>query len=432
MCGIAGIIHRYEQKYTTADILKMSKILQHRGPDDEGFCLINDNNHPQHFKGNDSPDNVQLPKLQEEKTFKSALLHRRLSIIDLSENGHQPMEKNGRIIVFNGEIYNYQAIRRELEQKGHTFKTNTDTEVILTAYLEKGEKCVEDFHGMWAFAIYDTKENYLFFSRDRFGIKPLYIYHTTEAFIFASEIKAITALKGVNLELNNQNLASYLAFGTTQEPYGNLYKYIEDFPPAHNGFYYFETGITQCKPYYQLPDAKALGGKNTKSDYEELEMAFHHSIHTHLHADVEVGSCLSGGLDSSLIVATMAEQYPQNTFKTFTAAYKNKAIDESNYAKLVAETYNNITPYFTYPSGDDFLDELDKLLYFQDLPIGSTSIFAQWEVMKSVKNDGQIPVVLDGQGADEIFGGYFNFAGIFLIELLKRGKFKRFFREYQL
>jgi asparagine synthase (glutamine-hydrolysing) len=432
MCGIAGIVHRYDQKYTTSDILKISEILKHRGPDDEGFCLIDENHNPQYFKGKDSPHDVLLPQLEENKPFQTAFLHRRLSIIDLSSNGHQPMEKNGCIIVYNGEIYNYQDIRKELEKKGHTFKTQTDTEVILTAYLEKGDECVQQFRGMWSFVIYDTRKKYIFFSRDRFGIKPLYIYHTQKEFIFASEIKAITALKGLNLELDNNNLASYLAYGTTQKPYGSLYKNIDDFPPAHVGYYFIETGLTFCKPYYTLPNGKTWEDKHTKADLCSLDLLFNNSVKRHFHADVEVGSCLSGGLDSSLIVAKIAELNPDKTIKTFTAAYHNPEIDESDYAKMVANTYPNVQPYFTYPSGDTFLDELDKLLYYQDLPIGSTSIFAHWEVMKSVKNDGKISVVLDGQGADEIFGGYFNFAGLFLIDLLKKGKFKRFFTEYSL
>ncbi len=427
MCGIAGIFQLH-QKYSSTELLKLSDILKHRGPDDEGFCLFNEQYQPRYFKGNDSPGDVALPLLPPGQTFRAALLHRRLSIVDLSAAGHQPMVKQGCVLVFNGEIYNYKAIRQKLEQKGYTFDTQTDTEVILTAYLDKGADCVHEFKGMWSFAIYDTVRKSVFFSRDRYGIKPLYIYRKDDVFIFSSEIKGITALPGVDLALDNKNLSSFLAFGTMQQPYGSLYRYIHDFPPAHYAYFHLDSGEMTYFSYYRLPDENA----KEQTAFSRLQHFFDTSVQAHLQADVEVGSCLSGGLDSSLLVAKMCEQNPAKNFKTFTAAYHQPEIDESEFAKAVARTYPNITDYYTYPDEEVFFNELDRLLYYQDLPIGSTSIFAQWEVMKSVKNDGKIKVVIDGQGADEIFGGYFHFAGIFLIELLKKGKINRFVKEYQL
>ncbi len=430
MCGIAGI---YNPKgVDVKEVVSLSQTLKHRGPDDEGFFLSNflsDNI----CRGKDTISALQhLKPLSEINTQQNlALIHRRLSIIDVSKLGHQPFIANDEnyVLIFNGEIYNYKEIRQELEQKGYTFISNTDTEVILNAYIEWGKSCVNRFIGMWAFVIYDKQKNSLTLSRDRFGIKPLYFYQQDNYFAFASEIKALLKLKEVDKSISNENLGSYLAFGTTANPYQNLFKNIKDIEPGCNYFYDLNTSKLTKESYFTLADKLQKNTADIKTNTLKLEELFNNSIALHLRSDVVIGSCLSGGLDSSAIVCAVSNQLGNNDLQTITAAYQNKTVDESAYAKLVANQFKNVKDIYTYPDAKTMLTDMDKMIYAQDLPIGSTSIFAQWEVMKCA-HQHQIKVLLDGQGADEILGGYYNFAGIYLIELLKKFKFNRFFKEY--
>lgn len=431
MCGIAGIVD--ETGVSVAEILTMSKTLRHRGPDDEGFLLANETT-VLTARGNDTIKALENVTHLDEINFDATLLllHRRLSVVDVSENGHQPMCSNNKnyAIVFNGEIYNHKEIRTQLQQKGYVFNSTSDTEVVLNAFIEWGIACVNQFVGMWAFAIYQHKEQKITFSRDRFGIKPLYIYKKAHFFAFASEIKALLILKKVDKNISNQHLGSYLAYGTTQHPYQNLYENIIDAEPGCNYELDLNTLDLKKQTYFSLstPIEQAIDSNNLTQQFEEL---FANSIALHLQADVEIGSCLSGGLDSSAIVYYAAKQLGAKKLTTFTAAYNDKNVDESNFAKMVANNQKNISDHYTYPSSATFINDLDKLIYHQDLPIGSTSIFAQWEVMKFA-NQHQIKVLLDGQGADELLGGYYNFAGLQLIELLKKMKFISFFKQYQL
>ena len=222
MCGIAGIYDK--NGATKADAVLMSHILQHRGPDDEGFLLANEDA-VKTFRGNDTIKTLSDIEHIEESDFQAnlILLHRRLSIIDVSVNGHQPIcaENENFSITFNGEIYNYKEIRSVLQQKGYVFQSESDTEVVLNAFIEWGATCVTQFVGMWAFTIYQHDEKKLFLSRDRFGIKPLYLYKTADFFAFSSEIKALLPLAKVDKSISDENLGSYLAYGTTHQPYQN-------------------------------------------------------------------------------------------------------------------------------------------------------------------------------------------------------------------
>lgn len=432
MCGIAGIYT--EKGVSKLEAIKMSSILRHRGPDDEGFLLANGNS-VSVFSGKDTIPSLSNLENIAETNFEAnlILLHRRLSILDVSENGHQPMcaENNNFSIVFNGEVYNYREIRQELQQKGYVFKSDSDTEVILNAFIAWGKSCVNRFVGMWAFVVFDKQNNTLTLSRDRFGIKPLYYFKKDGFFAFASEIKALLQLKEVDNSISDENLGSYLAFGTTANPYQNLFEHIVDIEPGCNYQFNLNTQNLTKEVYYSVDDKLPINTANIKTNTQKFEALFNDSIALHLRSDVEIGSCLSGGLDSSAIVYSASKQLKDNSLKTITAAYQNKIIDESDYAKLVANDLKNVTDIYTYPDAKTLIADMDKLIYAQDLPIGSTSIFAQWEVMKCA-SENNIKVLLDGQGADEILGGYYNFAGIHLIELLKSFKFIQFFKEYQL
>lgn len=432
MCGIAGVLNN--QGVDAACLKAMSKTLQHRGPDDEGFTISGKSVYTKYYRGEDSISEVSLfPNiLQHQKKVSDTigLLHRRLSILDLSPAGHQPMTYQNRYtIVFNGEIYNYKELKTLLIQKGFEFISDTDTEVILAAYCFWGQNCVSHFVGMWAFAIYDKERNELFISRDRFGIKPLYFFQSKTLFAFASEIKALLQIDVIKPEANITSVFEYISFGTTADPSANLFKYIQVLAPAHNLVINTETLQTKVTAYYNLEE-NVYNYKLPSAN--EIQNTFNHylkdSIDLQLRADVSIGSTLSGGLDSSTIVALTASKMNGTAFKTFTAAYHEKEIDESDFAKKVVADYKNIDSYFTYPNSKEYWNDIDKLIWHQDLPINSTSMFAQWEVMK-LANEQKIKVLLDGQGADEILGGYYNFAGIYLIQKLKRLQFYSFFQE---
>jgi asparagine synthase (glutamine-hydrolysing) len=433
MCGIAGIIN--SEGVVPATLHNMSKILRHRGPDDEGFCLLSKSESNIYCKGNDSINElVNLPHIAESYQISShqiGFVHRRLSILDLSAAGHQPMSyyDENYTIVFNGEIYNYKELKSELLQKGFQFNSDSDTEVILAAYQNWGTDCVTHFIGMWAFAIYDQLKNHVFLSRDRFGIKPLYYFQHKKMFAFASEIKALLTLDCVKPEANMNSVFEYISFGTTTDPYANLFQNISSLQPAHNLI--IDTNTLECKSicYYNLKDK--VDNYSLPHDNEiqnTFTKSLESSIDLHLRADVPIGSTLSGGLDSSTIVALAALRMEGKPFKTFTAAYTEKDIDESDFAKKAISSFKNIDAHFIYPDAKTYWEDFDKLIWHQDLPINSTSMFAQWEVMKLAKQQ-HIKVLLDGQGADEILGGYYNFAGIYLIEKLKHLQIPSFMKE---
>jgi asparagine synthase (glutamine-hydrolysing) len=431
MCGIAGIVSL--EGVNPIDLHKMSSILQHRGPDDEGFLLLN--SITRNFKGKDTIKELfDLPLIQDANFEASNVLgfvHRRLSILDLSPLGHQPMEfANGKYqLVFNGEIYNYKELREELKKASYQFTSDSDTEIILAAYHKWGKNCVAKFVGMWAFALVDVEKRELFLSRDRFGIKPLYYASIRNKLAFASEIKALLALDFIQPEADMTTVFEYVIFGATADPASNLFKQIKPLPPAHNLIIKLDTLDMQMECYYDLEkqiEVHKLPAENQiQKTYEELS---HNSINIHLRADVAIGATLSGGLDSSTLTAIAAREMNGNTFKTFTAAYEENEIDESGFARKVIASQKNIEGQFAYPNIKTYWTDIDKLIWHQDLPINSTSMFAQWEVMK-LAHQKNIKVLLGGQGADETLGGYYNFAGLYLIEKLKQGKIPSFFKE---
>ncbi|MEO0310931.1 MAG: asparagine synthase [Bacteroidota bacterium] len=433
MCGIAGAVSKNGFRQEVLNL--MSGVIRHRGPDDEGFLTVNDHGDVAHLRGKDTISELShLPHISDqgnEKFCTIGLVHRRLSILDLSKHGHQPMTDLGQKfhIVFNGEIYNYRELRDELKLKGYHFTTESDTEVILAAYQEYGLSCASKLMGMWAFAIYDTTANLLFISRDRFGIKPLYLYMQDEELVFASEIKSILAYPSVKAKLNEANTYQYLSFGKLEDPYATLFENIIELPVGYNLVYALNEDRITIKSYYKLEEAIEQRRLRSKEHpYKKYEKYFQQSIDMHLRSDVPVGSCLSGGLDSSAIVAFAAIQLRDTPFNTFTAIYDEENIDESKYAKMVSDHFPNIKPYYTKPNAQTYWNDLDKLIWHQDLPIASTSMFAQWEVMKLASNHG-MKVLLDGQGADESIGGYSIFTGVYLFSLLKRLQFRTFMQE---
>jgi asparagine synthase (glutamine-hydrolysing) len=430
MCGIAGIVSK--SGVNTSTLSRISETLRHRGPDDEGFYISNSEEY--FLKGNDTVKGYDslshILSFDRTESFPLALVHRRLSIIDLSRAGHQPMELNHLVIVFNGEIYNYREIRTELKKEGFTFRTESDTEVILAAYVHWGKSCVTKFIGMWAFAIYDRLKNELFLSRDRFGIKPLYYFFSAGLFAFASEIKALLEVKEIEPVASLGRTFEFIAYGATSNPQKNLFRNILQLPPGHHLIFNINEHHFAQEKYYDCENA-VNNYRLPVNSHETFNALLESSVTLHLRSDVEIGSALSGGLDSGTLVAMAADSLKDKTFKTFTASYQEKGIDETGFADLVSGSRSNIRAFYARPTSENFWKDLDRLTWHQDLPVNSTSMFAQWEVMKAASQE-KIKVLLDGQGADEILGGYYNFAGIYLLQLLKDLRFAKFSREHRL
>jgi asparagine synthase (glutamine-hydrolysing) len=401
MCGIAGIF-TFDQKIAIRPELvrKMTDAIRHRGPDDEGIYI-----------------NKQI-----------GLGHRRLSIIDLSPDGHQPMagSDGATWIIYNGELYNYRELRAELKTKGHQFKSQSDTEVILHAYQEYGPECLKHFNGMFAFALWDEKRQTLFLARDRFGIKPLYYHRIGHQLLFASEIKALLAVIEKRPQPNQQLIYDFLTLGVLDHTNETFFTDIYKLPPAHY-MLIDAAGHTQMIRYWDFEvsnEITQLAEKEVNKKCQEFFDLFSESVRSHLISDVAVGSCLSGGLDSSAVVSIINQLINQNQAdavgprqQTFSACYQNSSIDEQHYIDVVIHSTGALS-HRVFPAADGFRKALPQLLWHQEEPFTSTSIYAQWEVMRLARENGVI-VLLDGQGADEQLLGYRKFYAFYILRLLR-------------
>ncbi len=427
MCGITGVLSIH-QSLPAFHIQRATRILRHRGPDDEGYLGI----HPASgtavpFGGPDS--RVELPDVASaEFSARIWLGHRRLAIIDTSAAGHQPMASadGKKWLVYNGEIYNYRELRQELGQAGCVFSSRTDSEVILAAYEKWGEGCLQRFNGMWALAILDMERKCLFLARDRMGIKPLYFFRDKDYFVFASEIKSILTYPFVAKKINREVVFDYLALGYEDREDETAFKNIYELPPAQHMTLRLGDHRCDLKKYYELDfqaEPRPLEpGKLPEYSRDLLELLVR-SIRLRLHSDVPLGSCLSGGIDSSAIVCLVSGILRESPVaavgdrqKVFTACFPGQAIDESGYAKIVAAKAGAAW-HPVVPQAGEMAHDLADLVYCQELPFGSTSIYAQYRIMKAVRQEG-IKVLLDGQGGDELFGGYRQFFPPYYHELL--------------
>ncbi len=446
MCGITGILSRQGLSVDPALLLKMTNSIRHRGPDDEGYLFVNTaNNRCDHRSGNDSIPaaksnypNISAP-IQE--NYNLGLGWRRLSIIDLSSAGHQPMSNaDGTVwLIFNGEIYNYIELRELLIAKGHSFTTKSDSEVIIRAYEEWGKKCLSHFNGMWAFALWDARTRSLFCARDRFGVKPFYYFTKENTFAFASEIKALLLHPDVVRKANHQMVYDYLAYAVIDHSDETFFSGVKQLPPAHY-LIVDATGALTVQRYYTLQcnsDLERYREPESRQYTEKFKELLVDSIKLRLRTDVPLGSCLSGGLDSSTIVC-MANSLMFNNGvidrnligehqKTFTAVYDDAAYSEKPFVeKVIART--NAEPHFVRPDGKKLWDELRKVVYHQDEPFNSTSVYAQWNVMR-LASEQHITVLLDGQGGDELLGGYSWHVPIYQAELLRAWRFGTLLKE---
>jgi asparagine synthase (glutamine-hydrolysing) len=411
MCGIAGIVLKNKNSFNLKEtIFKTSQSIKHRGPDGEGFLLIGENTVPCSSKDTSSLKQGlnYIPKKNISEAngdFHLALAHRRLSILDLSETGHQPMAlQDGKLwITYNGEIYNYLELKKELEAEGAKFVSTSDTEVILYAYKHWGTDCLDKFNGMWSFCIYNEEKQELFCSRDRFGVKPFYYTDNDNVFAFASEQKALVKGGLVKAEINKKALHDYLINNRMEEEENNFFGGISELWPGYYLKYNLKNHSFNTACYYKL-NSDYDYSTDLQSNEElvaEVKEKLTNAVNLRLRSDVPVGSCLSGGIDSSALAALMEQKNP---VYLFTSVFQNEKIDESYYARLVANKINCIHKTIE-PTADGLFKELETLVYAQDVPIWDTSTYAQYKVMELAKQNN-IKVVLDGQGADELFAGY--------------------------
>ncbi|MBF0464092.1 MAG: asparagine synthase (glutamine-hydrolyzing) [Nitrospirae bacterium] len=434
MCGIFGIVTN-GSAVSPVLVSQITNILKHRGPDDEGYLAVNSKTGAVYnLTGDDSViAGRHINSFNEPVNM--FLGHRRLAILDLSPAAHQPMSYQNRYyLIYNGEIYNYVELRDELRAEGYSFTSNSDSEVLLASYDRWKDGCVDKFNGMWAFAIYDRVDNRLFCSRDRFGVKPFYYATGKFGVAFASEIKALLAFPDIKRTVNEAALYDYLATGNE----GQFLTEIDELPPSHTLTIELHSDLkVKIKKYYTLninPALNASDGVTADGAALRVRELILSSVSLRLRSDVTCGSCLSGGIDSTSIVCAIDSFIKKEHMsqvgvsqKTFTASYKDAAIDESRWAQIVA-SQTNTQWYQTYPTAHELLNDLDDLIYTQDIPFRSTSIYAQYRVMKLAHEHG-VKVLLDGQGADELFAGYPMFYGAFFSNLLIEGNLKRFISE---
>lgn len=405
MCGIVGYISKEEQ-IDVALFEKMTDILIHRGPDDRGT----------YYEG------------------LVALGQRRLSILDLSADGHQPMHYLQRYtIVFNGEIFNYIELREELSRAGYSFVSKTDTEVLMAAYDYWGAECLNKLNGMWAFALYDRAEGQLFAARDRFGVKPFYYYLSGDRLVWASEIKALLPALPGRPKANIPRLLDNILLGAFDHTSETMFEGVRQLQP---GCYLrfdvpaFSLAVTR---YYDI-DRITPNQRSYPENTQRFKELFIDAVRLRLRSDVPVGSCLSGGLDSSSIVCVAAgllKNKPGDAgHHTISSCYKQAdelKYDEQEYIdQVVAQT--GVQGHKIYPDVTDFFANLDHIIYHQDEPVGGLCHEAQYNVFKAAAREG-ITVMLDGQGADEQLAGYTPFYSVLIREYLRRFHFAGAWRE---
>lgn len=397
MCGLVGCFASHPLPETSRGLIgEMNDLLSHRGPDDHGvhedpYCLLG---------------------------------HRRLAIIDLSPGGHQPyLSDDGRYaMLFNGEIYNYIELREELKREGVQFKSASDSEVLLRMYERYGKDCLGRLNGMFAFTVYDRHTRSLFLARDRVGVKPLYYTTVEGVFYFASETKALRRIPGIDRSLNYSALFDYLCFNRTDVSDETFHVSIRKIPKGHyavidaNGLRI--TKWWDPSDYVRNDDRSVSEGEVV----ERIEEIFVSAVKLRMRSDVPVGSCLSGGLDSSIILGIIQQhKLARDNYKTFTVSYPGSPVDESQYIEELLRRYS-FPNFKTFPNEKTAADNFEKFSYYMDEPCSSPTFYSQYEVMRLARQHG-ITVLLDGQGGDEVFAGYQYFHGFNFSELFRRRRY---------
>jgi asparagine synthase (glutamine-hydrolysing) len=388
MCAILGLLgSQVISKLSSFE--NALNLLSHRGPDAQGIW----------------------------KDKNILLGHRRLSILDLTKTGHQPMidEKTGSVLIFNGEIYNYKELSTELVKLGHQLIGTSDTEVLLHSLIEWGTDVLPRLNGMWSFAFWSPQKNQLMLSRDRFGVKPLYVYNSNNKFAFASEPKALISLFPECRAVNEDTLLDFLGNNLLYTKGQSFYKNISVFPPAHYGIYELNANVLKLTRYWDYPK-KINQNMTEKEALEEFSNLFSDAVRLRLRSDVPLGVALSGGLDSSSILVA-ASKISTNPITCFTSVYNEKSVDEYKWAKIVAN-HNHSKLISVTAQQKDWLDTLKKISWHMDAPGYSPAVYPLWNLIKRSKSEN-ILVLLDGQGADESLAGYPQYTINNLLDHLK-------------
>jgi asparagine synthase (glutamine-hydrolysing) len=377
----------------------------HRGPDDDGYYA-------------NGPVSLGI---------------RRLAIIDLTKGLYPLRNEEGTIhLVFNGEIYGFDELRTQLEEHGHRFLSRTDSETLVHCYEQWGTNCIKRLNGMFAFALWDEKKQLLWMARDHFGIKPLYYYRDSKRLAFASEIKPLLVRPDIRRHPNEHIISGYMKFAQVDDTEDTFFDGIKQLRPAHQ-LLVTPDGTVELRKYWSPPISARLNGPTSRAEVENTRRLFLEAIRRQLVSDVPVGTCLSGGIDSSSVVSAIGTVQPKPSgsagekVKTFSAVFPSHSIDESRYAKIVCEAtkaeYNPVSP-----TANELWNDLPELVRCQEEPFASTSIYAQYRVMKHAKEKG-VTVLLDGQGADELLCGYLPLYLHYLVMLTKQGKYRKLLTE---
>lgn len=407
MCGIALLLKRTETDCPAETLRRMRDAVTHRGPDDAGLCLFARDGAPlaSHDAG--------------ESCWEVGLAHRRLSILDLSAAGHQPMRyRDGLWIVFNGEVYNFVELRAELERLGHAFRSHSDTEVVLAAFAQWGPDCFARFRGMWGLAIVDFARREAFLSRDRLGIKPIYFWQGPEIFAAASETKQFRHVPGFRAQLDEGVCVQYLQTGY-EDSRRSFLQGVTPVPAGHWLRLSLDTRQLSAPEPYWHPERVAVAIRDPREAAEQFAAKLREAVRIHLRSDVPVGCALSGGLDSSAVALLIDQQRgrPETPFKTFTCTFPGSAVDEREYATAALSAVR-AEPHFTTPSPDGFWEDLDRLVWVHDEPVGGVSIYGSYCLSRLTRAHG-VPVTLNGQGGDEVLSGYWQSYFMYLRHLAR-------------
>ncbi len=436
MCGICGI---FDVQRRVLPIAQMNEAQRHRGPDDEGYIFINTwTNSWQVAGGDESASALRIPAHQsiDPMAFDLALASRRLAILDLSPAGHMPMcyGDNELWITYNGEIFNYCELRDDLRALGHRFRSDSDTEVILAAYAEWGVDCLRYFNGMFAFALWDGQARRLFCARDRFGIKPFYYHWDGELLLFASELKSLLQHPAAPRRPDDQAVFDYLALGVSDHSERTFFAGIQTLRPGDFLLLDVAQQRLQLDSWWTVeinPSIESSSPAEQRRLYQEFAEVLEDAIRIRLRSDVPVGTALSGGLDSSTVVilanrllideAVIPRALVGAHQKTFTARNREAEIDEHYYSRLIIEQ-TGAEEHLIYPDGAALWQEFENFVWFLDEPVNSTSQYAQWNVMRLAKQNN-VTVLLDGQGGDEIFAGYYSYYPPYLGQIYQQQGF---------
>lgn len=411
MCGIAGIVsaHREAERW----ISRMLAVQAHRGPDGSGI-----------WRDKSAPGGLQV-----------VLGHRRLSILDLSDAGAQPMvDCTGHfVLTYNGEIYNYLEIRDELRKRGVGFRSNTDTEVLLEAYKHWGAACLERFNGMFAFALYDRLRGVVFCARDRYGEKPFLFHQGPGGFVFASEYKALLQCPEIGLAVDEERLvtsAYRISYGLDSDRQ-TVFSAVQQLLPSEALELDISSGQTRIWRYWQIEPKPLRQVSDEREVFGEFRELLTDAVRLRMRSDVPVGSCLSGGMDSTAIVCIARQLLGRDSdYHTFTGRFPGTHADEWSYASQVVEQ-TGVTSHIVEPGVARFMEELPEFIWHNELPVGNSSQVAQWCVFELAKRQG-ITVLLDGQGADEGLGGYDGYFRAYVKAMREMGETEQLARELPL